>query len=263
MKIARFGLLLGLAVSTSRAVRADDAPPTVDDEDPPALRLHFAPGSTRLQDESKGQQTLQRLSIFLAQHPEITKVTLEGHTNNQGTPERNLALSRARATAIKDGLMKLGVEDERLAMVGFGQNRPIADNINAAGRAINDRMDIRWSASPASKVAARPSEQEKPKAGVVDEYGGHYGSDGFYYDRFGGHYDEYGYEYKDGSYKTVCGDRYDVKSHKMFDARGAELRTSLKLTSPDEKKRFIRQVCQVAKILAKEAKNGDKSKAGK
>jgi hypothetical protein len=54
-----------------------------------------------------------------------------------------------------------------------------------------------------------------------------------------------------------------VKSDKMFDARGAEMRTSLKLASPDAKKRFIRQVCQVAKILADEAKNGDKSKAGK
>ena len=133
---------------------------------------------------------------------------------------------------------------------------------SSACNLLYDRVEIRWPAVRATKGAARSADDAGPEADVVDEYGGHYGRDGFYYDRFGGHYDQYGYEYKDGSYKTRCGDRYDVQADKILDAHGGEMRQSAKLATPEDKKRFIREVCQVSEMIAKdkEAKQATKAK---
>lgn len=269
MKGARLGVLLGVALFVVGLVRADQpsSGAAPGDEATVVRQLSFAAGSTRLKDEAEGQQSLRRLSQFLALHREISKVTLEGHTNNDGTREANLALSRARAAAVRDELVKLGVEAERLDIVGFGQLKPIADNTTAVGRARNDRLDIRWTTPPPSQSLPSPAEPGSVKAGVVDKYGGHYGSDGFYYDRFGGHYDQYGYEFKDGSYKGRCGVRYDRKSNKVFDVDGTEIQLSATLQAPDDKKGYVKVYCQIAAIdaaeKAKEAKKSAQARAKK
>lgn len=69
-------------------------------------------------------------------------VTVTGHTDNTGTAAYNQDLSQRRASAVTSVLQSGGVSASRLRVVGAGENRPIATNQTAAGRAQNRRVDI-------------------------------------------------------------------------------------------------------------------------
>jgi outer membrane protein OmpA-like peptidoglycan-associated protein len=69
-------------------------------------------------------------------------ITIEGHTDNQGTVQSNLELGQHRADSVKDYLVSRGVEPTRIRAVGIGQARPIADNSSPEGRANNRRVEI-------------------------------------------------------------------------------------------------------------------------
>lgn len=68
---------------------------------------------------------------------------VEGHTDNVGNEGTNLALSRARAEAVREALVQAGVPAARLVAQGFGSLQPIADNGNAQDRARNRRIEFR------------------------------------------------------------------------------------------------------------------------
>ena len=68
---------------------------------------------------------------------------IEGHTDSSGSDKVNLRVSDSRAKAVKDYLLKKGVDASRLESKGFGEAYPIADNKTAAGRAINRRVVIK------------------------------------------------------------------------------------------------------------------------
>ena len=70
------------------------------------------------------------------------KLSVEGHTDNSGTPTHNLALSRARAQSVVAALVEAGIKPDRLAARGFGADRPVADNNTEAGRAANRRVEL-------------------------------------------------------------------------------------------------------------------------
>lgn len=67
---------------------------------------------------------------------------IEGHTDSQGDAEMNKELSALRADAVRAALESLGVESDRLLAVGYGEERPIADNGSTSGRAANRRIAI-------------------------------------------------------------------------------------------------------------------------
>ncbi len=67
---------------------------------------------------------------------------IEGHTDSQGKDEMNLNLSKKRALAVKNYLIKKGVSASRLSSEGYGETRPIADNKTSAGRAQNRRVEL-------------------------------------------------------------------------------------------------------------------------
>lgn len=69
-------------------------------------------------------------------------IVIEGHTDSQGRRDYNLALSQARAEAVRSFLTSRGVPAEALRAVGVGPDRPIADNRSAEGRANNRRVEI-------------------------------------------------------------------------------------------------------------------------
>jgi OOP family OmpA-OmpF porin len=92
------------------------------------------------------------VSGYLAQHPEVTKLRVEGHSNNRAN-DGGRALSRQRALVIVERLKKSGVEGARLVAVFFGESRPIADNATAVGRALNDRVELK-----VVEIAGRPLE---------------------------------------------------------------------------------------------------------
>jgi peptidoglycan-associated lipoprotein len=68
-------------------------------------------------------QTLDRQAAWLKQYPDII-VTIEGHADERGTREYNLALGDRRASAVKNYLVALGVSGDRLLTISYGEERP-------------------------------------------------------------------------------------------------------------------------------------------
>jgi len=85
---------------------------------------------------------LEAVLKVLSEHPEITKVSVEGHTDNHGGKGHNKRLSKRRAKAVVKWLTDQGVAGERLSAAGFGQTRPIDTNDTAAGRQNNRRVEF-------------------------------------------------------------------------------------------------------------------------
>jgi outer membrane protein OmpA-like peptidoglycan-associated protein len=85
---------------------------------------------------------LDQVAQVLIEHPEIVSVSIEGHTDFDGSNEYNLDLSRRRAGAVRDYLQRNGVERERMTTQGFGEERPLQTNGTEEGRAINRRVEF-------------------------------------------------------------------------------------------------------------------------
>jgi OOP family OmpA-OmpF porin len=78
----------------------------------------------------------------LKEHADL-KILIEGHTDNVGTPASNLALSDARAAAVKAALVSgFAVEPARISTKGLGSTKPAAPNTTATGRAQNRRVEV-------------------------------------------------------------------------------------------------------------------------
>jgi outer membrane protein OmpA-like peptidoglycan-associated protein len=85
--------------------------------------------------------TLNKLADAANRCPALV-VEIEGHTDAEGTVERNKRLSNRRANTVREYLSRAGVEPSRLEAIGFGQSRPIAPNDTAEGRAMNRRIEF-------------------------------------------------------------------------------------------------------------------------
>ena len=103
--------------------------------------LEFATGKDII--EPKSFPSLNALAGLLKQHEADWKLKLEGHTDNQGDPDRNMVLSEKRSKAVKNYLMKKGVKDDQVIAEWYGQDRPIADNKTPAGRQKNRRVEMK------------------------------------------------------------------------------------------------------------------------
>ena len=84
---------------------------------------------------------LDRLVTFLAKYPERT-VIIEGHTDNVGSTESNMTLSRNRAESVRSYLMQHSVDPGRIEARGMGESVPVAANDSAGGRQQNRRVEI-------------------------------------------------------------------------------------------------------------------------
>jgi peptidoglycan-associated lipoprotein len=84
--------------------------------------VHFDYNKYAILDQDKA--TLQRQAAWLARYPNI-KVTVEGHADERGTREYNIALGAKRANAVKEYLVSLGVSAARVDTVSYGKERPI------------------------------------------------------------------------------------------------------------------------------------------
>ena len=82
----------------------------------------------------------EAIEILIA-NPEITG-EIQGHTDNTGPAEYNMGLSLRRAEAVFDYMVKGGVAAERMRVEGYGEERPIASNDTAEGRAQNRRVEL-------------------------------------------------------------------------------------------------------------------------
>jgi peptidoglycan-associated lipoprotein len=99
-------------------------------------RIFFAFDSAELSPQA--QQTLQRVSAWMAQNGQVT-LTIEGHCDERGTREYNLALGERRAASAKSYLVALGVSPSRLATISYGKERPAVVGSNEQAWAQNRR----------------------------------------------------------------------------------------------------------------------------
>ncbi|MGE0022805.1 MAG: OmpA family protein [Hyphomicrobium sp.] len=92
--------------------------------------------------DSKSSATIGRLSEIIKSCPGA-RVEVEGHTDAEGTDERNQRLSDRRARAVLNSLVHAGVAADRLTAVGYGASRPVAPNDTKAGMARNRRIEFK------------------------------------------------------------------------------------------------------------------------
>jgi len=104
--------------------------------------IHFAKGQAVLQSDEETKVALAALLTFFNTHPEVKRVRVEGHTDNQGDPAANRALAARRASAVIAWLVKQRIAPERLNAMGVGGDSPIQDNTTEAGRQANQRIEL-------------------------------------------------------------------------------------------------------------------------
>jgi len=97
-------------------------------------RVFFAYDQSTI--SSEGQQILERQAQWLKRYGQVA-VTIEGHCDERGTREYNLALGERRAQAVKSVLVALGIPGSRIQTISYGKDRPIVVGSDEGGYAQN------------------------------------------------------------------------------------------------------------------------------
>lgn len=135
-------------------------------------RVFFGFNKSRVRRESR--ELLQHIAGLLEEHPEYALISIEGHADKVGSNRFNLKLSRKRAQAVRDALVKLGVSPERLVTRGYGERAPLvegeSEEIRSKNRRVEfaiEKLDVSLAKTPVSPETKRAvdGEGEKPEAG--------------------------------------------------------------------------------------------------
>ncbi|MBA2538193.1 MAG: OmpA family protein [Deltaproteobacteria bacterium] len=103
-------------------------------------KVQFEFAKAELLPQSK--KLLDEVVKIMKDHPEIERIRIEGHTDNDASDGYNLKLSNNRAAAVRMYLESQGVDGKRMESKGFGEAKPIADNKTDEGREQNRRVEI-------------------------------------------------------------------------------------------------------------------------
>ena len=103
-------------------------------------KVQFKLGSAELLPDSFG--LLDEVAGVMRDNSQIERVQIEGHTDSTGSAKINKKLSKERAESVRAYLMKKGIEDKRMVAVGFGPDKPIADNTTPDGQEANRRVEF-------------------------------------------------------------------------------------------------------------------------
>ena len=87
-----------------------------------ADRVFFATNKSVL--TTAARDTLRKQAAWMRKNKDVT-VTLEGHADERGTREYNLALGERRANSVKDYLMTYGISGNRISVISYGKERPV------------------------------------------------------------------------------------------------------------------------------------------
>lgn len=104
-----------------------------------SVYINFGTNKTHVPPEA--DEIISSIKGFMEKWEKI-KISIEGHTDNVGTPEENMTLSLARANAVMLSLITSGIPAQRLKAKGWGETKPKADNRSAAGRRQNRRVEL-------------------------------------------------------------------------------------------------------------------------
>lgn len=102
--------------------------------------IKFDSGSDKIKPESYG--ILKEIAMVLNENPDV-KIKIVGHTDTDGTPDKNLELSKKRALSVKNALInEFGIDSSRMQADGKGQNEPVDNNSTPQGKANNRRVEF-------------------------------------------------------------------------------------------------------------------------
>ncbi|NVJ21886.1 OmpA family protein [Myxococcus sp. AM011] len=116
-------------------------------------KVYFATGKDVILPKS--YSLLAQVSAVLKANPQLERVRVEGHTDDQGSDTSNLDLSQRRANNVREFLVKSGTAPERLEAVGYGEAKPVESNATTRGRENNRRVEfnIVKTAEPSAREA--------------------------------------------------------------------------------------------------------------
>jgi len=103
-------------------------------------RIEFDTGRSTI--KSVSDPLVDTIAQVMKDHPEITKIEIQGHTDNQGPAALNRNLSRARANAVLKALVSRGIAANRMTSKGYGPDKPVAENDTPEGRQSNRRVQF-------------------------------------------------------------------------------------------------------------------------
>jgi len=102
--------------------------------------IQFEHGSSKLTKES--ESTVDQVALTLKANPQIKKVRVEGHTDDTGPRDVNLRLSKQRAEAVRQRMLRKGVSPNRMTSEGYGPDKPLVDGTSDSARAKNRRVQF-------------------------------------------------------------------------------------------------------------------------
>jgi peptidoglycan-associated lipoprotein len=149
LRLVAIAAVLALAGCANKPKPAPEAPPPPAESSVPGgqgqVETTVVPGSVqdfrvnvgdtvhfeydRYAVKSEDRDLLQRQAAWLQKYPQV-RVTIEGHCDERGTREYNLALGARRANAVKEYLVSLGISSARVDTISYGKERPICTESN-------------------------------------------------------------------------------------------------------------------------------------
>jgi peptidoglycan-associated lipoprotein len=105
--------------------------------------------------DQKAMETLKQNAEWIGKHPDI-KMQIEGHADERGSTEYNLALGERRAHAVVNVLVEMGIPKARLSTISYGEEKPVAPGSTEEAYAQNRRANfvpLRQDSAPAAPIA--------------------------------------------------------------------------------------------------------------
>jgi peptidoglycan-associated lipoprotein len=135
LRVARFAAIFAAALAVSAcANRGEDAQANAAGQAAPGSqqdfvvnvgdRVFFETDSTELTPQSRA--TLDKQAQWLTNYSQYSQFTIEGHADERGTREYNIALGARRAQAVRDYLISRGIQGQRMRTISYGKERPVA-----------------------------------------------------------------------------------------------------------------------------------------
>jgi OOP family OmpA-OmpF porin len=103
-------------------------------------QVQFAYNSAQILNASNF--ILEAVLKVLTENPDLTKISIQGHTDSKGGDAFNKKLSASRANSVMQWLIRKGIDKKRFDAQGFGEEKPIDSNDNDEGRANNRRVEF-------------------------------------------------------------------------------------------------------------------------
>lgn len=127
-------------VSTVESQPVDSEPSAVHESVTGLERIHFAYNEFVLDQQAR--VILEQNAVFLRKNPGL-KIIIEGHCDERGSDEYNLALGERRAVAARNYLITLGIAADRLSVISYGEEQPLVAESNEAAWGQNRRDEFK------------------------------------------------------------------------------------------------------------------------